>query len=256
MDAGELLPSSVRSADKNERGDNKMDKKAKSVIAIYAIVLAVYVLAFFVVPFPKIGASWICFIFTIISVVASLAVCGIAFRNGTTYTSRIYGVPIFKIGIVYAVTQIIVGIIICGIGAFLRFPEWVALLISIILLGVALIGVIVTDNARDIVEEVEEKHCYATKNMSCFQIDIAGIVECCEDSQTKEQLKYLNELFAFSDPVTGNETKAIEESIKTLLDSLQTAVANGDVEEIQKIAKQTTVALNKRNKICKDTKQC
>lgn len=231
-----------------------MDKKAKSVIAIYAIVLAVYVLAFFVVPVPKIGASWICFVFTIISMVASLTICGIAFRNGTTYTSRIYGVPIFKIGIVYVVTQIIVGIIMCGIGAFLNVPEWIALLVSILLLAAALVGVIITDNARDIVEAVEAKNCYATKNMNCFQIDIAGIVECCEDAQTKEQLKQLNELFAFSDPVTGDETKEIEESIKTLLDSLQTAVANGDVEEIQKIAKQTTVALNKRNKICVETK--
>lgn len=232
-----------------------MDKKVRSVIAIYAIALAVYVLAFLVVPFPKIGASWICFAFTVISVVTSLAICKIAFRNGTTCISRIYGVPIFKIGIVYVVTQIIVGIIICGIGSFWNIPEWIALLVSTLLLAAALVGVIITDNARDIVEAVEEKQQYATRNMSYFQIDIVSIVECCEDSQMKEQLKQLNDLFAFSDPVTCDETREMEEAIKTLLDSLQTAVVNGNVEEIQKIVKQTKATLNKRNKICMATKQ-
>ena len=47
----------------------KLGKKSKSVIAIYAIILAVYVLAFLIVPFNKIAASWISFIFWMCSTV-------------------------------------------------------------------------------------------------------------------------------------------------------------------------------------------
>ena len=195
--------------------DMKFDKKAKSTIAVYAIILFVYVLAFLILPFNKIAASWISFIFTVIAIVGSLLVCGCAFKAKETLVSKIYGFPIFRVGVVYGIAQIIAGIIICAIGAFVVVPYWVALLLSVLFLGAAAIGVIVTDNTRDV---------------------------------------KLNELFQFSDPVTNDSTKEIEAAIMAMLSELKTIVVDGSTDDIKKQIKKLTNSLNERNRICKASK--
>ena len=232
----------------------KLGKKSKSVIAIYAILLVVYIVAFLIIPFNKTAASWISFVFTIIAIAGSLFVCGYAFNAKQTLVSKIYGYPIFRVGAVYAIAQLVIGVVVCAISAVIAVPYWVALLVSVILLGAAAIGVIITDNTRDLVEEVDESVNVDTKNVTRFQIDIAGIVDICENTEVKADLEKLNELFRFSDPVTNDETREVEESIKTMLAELKTIVADGSTDDINALIKRITNTLNERNRICKASK--
>lgn len=234
--------------------DMKFDKKAKSTIAVYAIILFVYVLAFLILPFNKIAASWISFIFTVIAIVGSLLVCGCAFKAKETLVSKIYGFPIFRVGVVYGIAQIIAGIIICAIGAFVVVPYWVALLLSVLFLGAAAIGVIVTDNTRDLIEEIDNGVKVETENVTFFQINIAGIVDGCDNDEVKSELVKLNELFQFSDPVTNDSTKEIEAAIMAMLSELKTIVVDGSTDDIKKQIKKLTNSLNERNRICKASK--
>lgn len=232
----------------------KLDKKAKSTIAIYAILLVVYVIAFLIIPFNKVAASWISFAFTIIAIASSLLVFYFAFNAKETIVSKIYGYPIFRVGAVYAMAQLSLGIIICIIAAFVSVPYWVALLLSIILLGAATIGVIITDNTRDLVEKIDEATVADTENNTYFQINIEGIIDCCENDALKEKLGKLSEAFRFSDPVSNSHTKESEEKIGTLLDELKSLVENNNVTEATTYIKKISNALAERNRICKATK--
>ena len=232
----------------------KLGKKSKSVIAIYAILLVVYIVAFLIIPFNKIAASWISFAFTIIAIAGSLLIFNFAFNAKETLVSKIYGYPIFRVGAVYALAQLVIGVVICAISAVIAVPYWVALLVSVILLGAAAIGVIITDNTRALVEEVDESVNVDTKNVTRFQIDIAGIDDVCENTEVKADLEKLNELFRFSDPVTNDETREVEESIKTMLAELKTIVADGSTDDINALIKRITNTLNERNRICKASK--
>lgn len=232
----------------------KLDKKAKSVIVVYSIVLFVYILAFLVVPFNKNATSWISFAFTIIAIICSLLVCGRAFNSKEKLVSKIYGFPIFRVGIIYALVQLILGIIICAIGAFTTVPSWIAWLVSIILLGIAAIGVIITDSTRDMIEGSDEAIIATTKNVTFFQIDIASIVDMCEDSVIKSDLKVLNDLFLYSDPVTNESTKESEDAIKSMLVELKILIVEGNTDDIKALIKKITNALNERNRICKVSK--
>lgn len=232
----------------------KLGKKSKSVIAVYAILLVVYVIAFLIIPFNKIAASWISFAFTIIAIASSLLVFNFAFNAKETLVSKIYGYPIFRIGAVYTLAQLAVGIIICAVAAFVSVPYWFALLLSIILLGAAAIGVIVTDNTRDLVEHVDEAIVANAENLTHFQIDIAGIVDCCEDVALKTELKKLDEAFRFSDPVSNAHTKESEEKLGTLLDELKVFVENNNSNEAADHIKKISNVLAERNRICKATK--
>lgn len=232
----------------------KLGKKSKSVIAIYAILLVVYIVAFLIIPFNKIAASWISFAFTIIAIAGSLLIFNFAFNAKETLVSKIYGYPIFRVGAAYALAQLVIGVVICAISAVIAVPYWVALLVSVILLGAAAIGVIITDNTRDLVEEVDESVNVDTKNVTRFQIDIASIDDVCENTEVKADLEKLNELFRFSDPVTNDETREVEESIKTMLAELKTIVADGSTDDINALIKRITNTLNERNRICKASK--
>lgn len=232
----------------------KLGKKSKSVIAVYAILLVVYVIAFLIIPFNKIAASWISFAFTIIAIASSLLVFNFAFNAKETLDSKIYGYPIFRVGAIYALAQLAVGIIICAIAAFVSVPYWVALLLSIILLGAAAIGVIITENTRDLVEHIDTTVKIDTEVVTNFQIDIAGIVDCCEDSILKSGLKKLNDAFRFSDPVSNAKTKEADNKISELLNELKTNVESNNVPESTALVEKITNALAERNRICKATK--
>ena len=231
-----------------------LGKKSKSVIAIYAIILVVYIIGFLIIPFNKIAASWISFAFTIIAIAASLFVFNQAFNSKETLVSKIYGYPIFRVGAVYALAQLAIGIVICAIGAFVAVPYWVALLLSIIMLGAAAIGVIITDNTRDLVEHVDETVKVDTEVVTNFQINIAGIVDCCEDSNLKLELEKLNDAFRFSDPVSNAKTKEAEDKINVLLNELKSNVESNNISESTTLVKRITNALAERNRICKASK--
>lgn len=233
----------------------KLGKKFKSMIAVYAILLVVYMVVFLVIPFPKIGASWISFVFTIISIICSMAVCGYAFSKGETLVSKVYGYPVFRVSVIYLLAQFGIGIIICILGTFLSVPYWVALLISIILLGAASIGVIVTDNTRDLVEEAEEQTKVDTKSVTLFQLNINAIVQQCGNTEVKKELDKLNEQFRYSDPVSSEETREIEVNLEKMLAELSSITGKGNTEEIRNQIRKVSNTLAERNRICKASKK-
>ena len=232
----------------------KLSKNSKSVIAIYAILLVVYIVAFMIIPFNKIAASWISFAFTIIAITGSLLVFNIAFNVKGTIVSKIYGYPIFRVGAVYALTQLAIGVVVCIVSAFVAVPYWVPLLISLVLLGAAAIGIIITDNTRDLVEKVDAESKAATKVVTYFQIDIDGILDECEDAELKEKIEALSEQFRFSDPVSSESTKETEEKINSMLSDLRSFVEAKNNDEANALIIKIGNAIKERNRICKATK--
>ena len=231
-----------------------MNKKNKSIIAVYGILAFIYLIAFVIIPFPKNAASWISFVFTLISFVLSLGVSLYVFGKEDEMTSKFYGFPIFKIAYMYPLVQFVVGVIICLIAAFVAVPYWVALILSLIILGVSAIGVIATDNARDIVEQTEAESERVTKATKMFNLNIASVLDLCTEPSVKIELEKLAESFRFSDPVSSDATEDIESTIMEKLENLKISISSSDSDE--NIAKITELKnlLAERNRICKVSK--
>ena len=231
-----------------------MNKKNKSIIAVYGILAFIYLIAFVIIPFPKNAASWISFVFTLVSFVLSLGVTLYVFGKDDEMTSKFYGFPIFKIAYMYPLVQFVVGVIICLIAAFVAVPYWVALILSLIILGVSAIGVIATDNARDIVEQTEAESERVTKATKMFNLNIASVLDLCNDVTVKKELEKLAESFRFSDPVSSDATEDIESTIMEKLENLKISISSSDSDE--NIAKITELKnlLAERNRICKVSK--
>ena len=102
--------------------------------------------------------------------------------------------------------------------------------------------------------DVKSTYKVDTKNVVRFSIDIAGLVDICENTEVKTELEKLNELFKFSDPVTSGETKESEEAIKSMVLELKALVAEGSTNDTKTLIKRIANALNERNRICKASK--
>ena len=231
-----------------------MNKKNKSIIAVYGILAFIYLIAFVIIPFPKNAASWISFAFTLISFVLSLGITLYAFGKEDELTSKFYGFPIFKIAYIYPLVQFAVGLLICIIASFVAVPYWVALILSLIILSVSAIGVIATDNARDIIEENEAEIERVTKATKLFNLNVSSVLDLCTEPSVKKELEKLAESFRFSDPVSSDATEEIENTIMEKLENLKLDISSSSVDE--NIAKITELKnlLSERNRICKALK--
>ena len=232
-----------------------MNKKNKSIIVVYGILAFIYLIAFVIIPFPKNAASWISFVFTLVSFVLSLGVTLYVFGKDDEMTSKFYGFPIFKIAYMYPLVQFVVSVIICLIAAFVAVPYWVALILSLGILGVSAIGVIATDNARDIIEENEAEIERVTKATKLFNLNVSSVLDLCTEPSVKKELEKLAESFRFSDPVSSDATEDIESTIMEKLENLKISISSSDSDE--NIAKITELKnlLAERNRICKMNKR-
>lgn len=79
----------------------------------------------------------------------------IAFARKTDAKSRFYGFPIAKIGAIYGIAQLVVGLVFMALSAWI--PTWMAVLVSAILLGAAVIGLVSADAVTDEIDVQDEK---------------------------------------------------------------------------------------------------
>lgn len=228
----------------------KLNKRQISGIAVLGIIAVVFILITLVVPFDKPAASWAMFAFSLISIVFGGFMCLLAFKNTEKLMSKFYGFPVFRIGVLYIGIQLILTVIIYIIGANIDVPFWVGFLISILLLGAAAIGCITTDNARDIVEEIDQKEYVSTRQITLFQVDISEIVEMCKDEEVKQPLKKLAEKFKYSDPVSSPATADKEKEISDELENLKDLIRKGTKQDIITEIEKITILLSTRNKMC------
>ena len=232
-----------------------LNKKQKSVIAIYGIIALVLILITLVVPFKKPGASWTMFAFSLVAIVFSACVCIIAFKNKEKLMSKFYGFPVFRIGILYVAIQLALTLIFYVIGAFVNVHFGVGFAISVLLLGAAAIGSITADNARDIIEEIDNKEFVSVQRITSFNIEISEIVEMCKDEDIKPLLSKLESKFKYSDPVSSPSTADKEKEIADELESLKALIISGSKTDIVDAIDRISIMLSTRNRMCEAGKR-
>lgn len=231
------------------------DKKTKSLLAAYAILLFVLIILFAVIPFRKIAASWIAFAFCIVSLVIGFFITLYAFKKDEKLVSKVYGFPVFRVGAIYTIAQLVIGVIVCALGVFIIVPSWIVLIASIILLALAAIGFLATDNTRDIISEQDSSVVESTKQVSLFNLNIASVIDCCDKPEIKTELEKLAEEFRYSDPVSSDETKEIEAVIAEKIQVLKESLATDSDEALKAKIVEIKRSLADRNRICKATKR-
>ncbi len=225
------------------------NKNAVRTVVILAIVLILYCVLAFAIPFVRGGVFWLSFVFTLIALCAQLYVLKTSFAHGESARSKFYGFPIARIGLIWLVVQLIAGFICMALGLVL--PVWIALVVFVIILAAAAIGLITTEGIRDEVERQDEVLKKNVTNMRALQSKAAAIAVQCEDEGTRKVLNTLADKFRFSDPVSSDATAEAEAGLAALMEELLAAVLDSDSESAAALAKRLEAALSERNRLCK-----
>lgn len=224
-----------------------MTKKTTRGILTLVILLAVFSVIAFVIPFPKNTAFWIAYACGVFAILFQLYIFKSSFGKEDA-RSRFYGFPIARLGIYYLVIQLIASIIEIALSKFL--PTWVVVIINVLILAFALIGCITTETMRDEISKQDTKLKKNVSNMRELQSISAALVEQSADYSIKDTLKKLADEFKYSDPVTSEKTEELEADMRSRLYDLQQAISEGDAEATKELCGKLSGCLAERNRVC------
>ena len=228
-----------------------MKKNSARWWVIWAVVLAVYNVIVFAVPFPKNAVFFVSWVFSLIAIAAQVYVIRTAFYKGESTTSKFYGFPIAKLGVLYLIVQLALGLMFMALGFALTIPLLVPLVLYIVLLGAAAVGLISTEATRDEIVQQDKK---LKKDVSCMRTlrsKVMAMVPLAKDASVRIALEKLAEDIRFSDPVSSAELEAAESDLSTCVDDLQQAVLDNDQEAALSLEKRAEMLLAERNRLCK-----
>lgn len=227
----------------------KLNKSLLRSIAVLIVVVAIYNIAAFLIPFQKTTVFWIAYCFGFFAILIQVYVLNVAFNSGTTVKSKFYGYPIARIGIIYAVVQLILTFIAMAVGMFI--PVWVATLIFAILLGLAVLGFIATDANRDEIVRQDQKIIQEVAFMRNLQSKMNVISTKSSGTAAKKALTSLAEDFRYSDPVSKPALAEIEHELSVSVADLERAVVEDNEQTIVEACASVKAVLDERNRLCK-----
>lgn len=222
-----------------------MKKDKLRVLVLAAIVLVLYHLVVFLIPFAKTDIFWLSYGFTLAAFLTAGLAVYIAFLRKPDAKSRFYGFPIARIGLIHVVVQLALSLLAMALGCFI--PWWVALLVYALGLGAALLGLISVEAVVDQIQTQDVILKKETSLMRGLQSKLCQMAIRCE----APELKALSEEFRFSDPVSNPATAEIEADLSALVAELEGAVVDEDTEAVGSLCRQAAAMLGERNRICK-----
>lgn len=229
-----------------------MKKNAIRWWVVLGVVLVVYNVLAFALPFPKTAVFAVSYLFTTIAILAQIYVIRTAFYRGEGVKSKFYGFPIAKLGVIYLAVQLIAGLVFMALG--LIVPVWLPLALYVVLLGVAAAGFVAADAARDEVVRQEVKLEKDVSRMREFQAKGRALVALNQVSEAARPLEKLAENLRFSDPVSSEALTEIEDQLAECLAQLQGAVSAQKTEQILSVCQEAEHILAERNQLCKLSK--
>lgn len=225
-----------------------MTRNSQRGLLVLILIVLVFNLIAFVVPFEKTPMFWLGYAFGMISILFQAYIFKLSFFDDGDAKSRFFGFPIARVGVYYLVIQLIVSIMEMAIGVV--FPFWAVLIVNVLILVLAVIGCITTDAMRD---EIVRQDVQLKKDVSCMrnmQSLANALISQCPEGEIKKSIQTIVDELRFSDPVSSDATKEIEEELQNQIARIQQAMAEDDTVEVTALIKKFRERLLERNRIC------
>lgn len=232
-----------------------MKKSSMRWWVVLAVLLVVYNVIAFAVPFPKNAVFFVSWGFTLLALGVQVYVIRTAFYQESGAKSRFYGFPIAKIGVVYLIVQAALSLVFMALGFAVSLPVWVPLVLYVVLLGAAAVGLISAETTRDEIAGQDGRLKKDVSRMRALQSKMAAMVRLTQDDAVRRALEKFAEDIRFSDPVSSAALEAVEADLSACIDDLRQAVLDNDQDAALSLEKKGELLLAERNRLCKLEKQ-
>ena len=185
-------------------------KLTKHAWILWVVALVVVLVLALVIPFVKTAVYWIGLLCT----VAMFGVCALAFvrafRKDSTLESKLLGWPIFKVGYVAVIVQLVVGFALMGLAALC--PVWAAAIVEVAVFAVTVFCMTVKDAAREAVTTAEVKVADNTAAWKAIRARANAIAA----ETGHPDIKKLAEEIRYADPMPTSMDGEIAQMLETL----------------------------------------
>ncbi len=226
-------------------------KKAAIYAAVYLGLLIAFAVAYMLVPFEKTVATWIAGGFTVLAVLIALICTVSTLKKANTTRKAFYAVPIVRAATIYMAVQLVIGVALCAVSAFVDLSYWVSIGVCGVWFVAAISALIATRATKKAIAVEESETEVKIRNVTEFKVDIVSVLESCRSDELRRELEKLADDIKYSDPVSSVETMELEKKIVSELASLGKAVEDGKVEKAREGIRTVRNLMSERNRICK-----
>lgn len=226
-----------------------MKKTFKMYIAIWAVLLAVFNVAAFLLgglagPVKYSVSFWVGYAFITLAFIGQLVCAHIAFK-AENQQKMFYNLSLLVISAIGLALTFVFGVVCMVVPAL---PYWVGIIVCVLVLGVTAAAVLSAKTAVDTVSQVDEKVKNQTFFIRSLTVDAESLVLAAKDEPARQLCKKVYEAVRYSDPVSHAALAATESAITLKFSAFSQAVQNG--ENAETLAKELLVLINERNKKC------
>lgn len=230
-----------------------MNKKHKTRInLILGIILAVFLVLMFALPFFRNNIFWVSFLFGVISIGIQFYV-QLKADEGNQAVSKFYRFPIARIGLLYMAVQLVLCLLMSALGQWV--PLQMVVIIYVIVIAIAAIGLIAADTMREEVETLDRKLADNISFMRNLRSKVGMIISQCEMEDVRNEIERFAENLRFSDPMSSDAIKEIEQELFYCVDDLQKNIINNDAKAAIALCRRADAILAERNQQCKLNKK-
>lgn len=226
-----------------------MKKDTIRLSAVAVVFLLVYHLLAFLIPFEKTDVFWFSYAFTLVAFAVTFAAFYKAFCKKEGTKSKFYGFPIARIGAIYFIYQMVLGIVFMALAGIALW--WIPVLLYVVALAAAIVGLISADAVIEEIHTQDDKLKKDVSLMRALQSKVNQLVSQCEDFDTAKKVKAFADEIRYSDPVSNEEIREVEADLSAVVDELQKAVVDGDAVAIKQLCRKASAVLSERNRLCK-----
>lgn len=185
-------------------------KLNKHAWAVWGITLLVVIVLMALIPFARTASWWIAAGCTVLMFGLCAYTFVLAFRKDNTLESKVLGWPIFKVGYLALIAQIVIGAILMSIASFC--PVLVTVIVELILLAGTGLCLIAKDAAREVVRNSEASVADRTSAWKAIRNRANAIAI----SSGNPELKRLAEAIRFADPTPTSLDVQISEFLEII----------------------------------------
>ena len=230
-----------------------MKKSFKIYSLIWAICLAVFNVITFVTPNEIGGVSkfngsfWVGYVFITIAFIGQLTCAFVAFK-AENLKKFFYNIPLLSISYGGLVAMLIVGSIFMAIPVL---PEWIAIIVCVIILAFNAIAIIKATAAADIVSGIDEKIKTQTFFIKSLSGDAQSLMTSAKSDELRVESKKVYEAIRYSDPMANAALSDLDAQIEKQFNAFSDAIKADDADLAKETADALVEIVESRNQKCK-----
>ncbi len=230
-------------------------KKTAAYCVLYPVILAVCLAAFFLLPVPKTPATYVALGFTVLSWIITFFFTVKNTKHADTARKAFYAAPVIRMGRIYLVVQLIIGVVLCTVDGFVHLSVWISAAVCALWFVASISAMIASGVTKKAIAPMETETEVKIRAVTEFKIDIFSVLDACRSEELRRDLEKLADDFKYSDPVSSPETVEIEKKITAEIADLAKVVEADKREKAKEHIRTVRGLLSERNRICKAYKR-